>query len=240
MQQGPKIVASYVGLKPLRLPLTVRFRNGTSYCLQEYYDLETLWQIYFHSVYPVRSTDDVIIDAGANVGLFTCWAASRNPRANIFAVEPSLDNFERLLEHVRANGFESRVRAFQMALSSSQSTAWLSERASASQMLHLTDDCAPGSVAVPALSLVDLLAQIPQEHIDFLKMDIEGSEYAVLLSAGAEQLSRIRRISVEYHQLLPDSHHNKSTLIRHLTACGYRSVVDSGGNSAYGMIHASR
>jgi FkbM family methyltransferase len=240
MQQGPEIVASYVGLKPLRLPFTAHFRNGISYRLEEYYDLETLWQINFHEVYPLRPSDQVIVDAGANVGLFTCWAASRNRQATIVAVEPSPGNFERLLEHVRTNGFEDRVLAFQVALSSGETTAWLSERASASQMLHLTNGSTPGDVAVQALSLTGLLARVPQKHIDFLKMDIEGSEYAVLMSLSGDQLARIRRISVEYHLPPPGSRYNKTALIRHLSACGYRSIVDRGGDSAYGMIHASR
>ena len=91
MQQPGEVVASYVGVKSLslRLPYEARFRTGVAYRLEEYYDLETLWQIYFHNVYPLLPSDRVMVDAGANIGLFTCRAASRNPEATVVAVQRS-------------------------------------------------------------------------------------------------------------------------------------------------------
>ena len=98
MKSATRIASAYVGFSPLRLPCTVEFRNGLRYRLEEYYDLETLWQINFLGVYPLRSSDQVILDAGANVGLFTCWAAHKNPTAAIVAIEPFPRNLERLKE----------------------------------------------------------------------------------------------------------------------------------------------
>ena len=240
MRQGPSIAASYVGLAPLRLPRTVRLRNGTSYHLQEYTDLETLWQIYFHRVYPLRAADRVIVDAGANVGLFACWAAARNPGAQIYAVEPSPDNAARLLDHVRRNGVADRVHLFQYALSPADRAVWLADNPNGGQMRHVTSGRAGGGFRVPALSMPDLLARIADERIDFVKMDIEGSEYDVLMGAGAEPLARVGRISLEYHQPPPGCPHDKAALIRHLRACGFTSIRDDGGAAAYGMVHAWR
>lgn len=240
MNQGPRVAASYVGLKPLPLPCDVTFRSGITYRLQEHYDLETLWQINFHDVYPLRPSDRVIVDAGANIGLFTCWAASRNPDSKVFAVEPSAGSFKRLHDHVRLNGFERRVALFPLALSSTAETVWLSEDASASQMHHVSREHTVHAVPVPAVSLGAFLARIAEPTIDFLKMDIEGSEYDVLLSAPATELARIRRISVEYHQPPAPGVHTKGDLMQHLSACGFRSVVDRNPASEYGMIHASR
>jgi len=195
MEQGPGIVASYVGLRPLPLPSVARFRNGVEYRLQQFYDLETLWQIHFHGVYPLRPSDRVIIDAGANIGLFACWAASRNPQATVYAVDPEPSSFARLVDHVRANGFEGRVVPFQAALSSSQTLAWLAASPIASQMVQLREEDTGTGVAIKPMSLKELMDQIADEHIDFLKMDIEGSEYDVLLSSRPEDLRRVRRTS---------------------------------------------
>jgi len=240
VQQGPAIAASYVGLKPLRLPHTVRLRNGTSYRLEEYTDLETLWQIYFHHVYPLQAHDEVIVDAGANVGLFACWAAARNPQARIYAVEPSPDNTGRLLEHLRMNGVDDRVQLFTYALSSTERTVWLADNPNGSQMRHVTSGPTGGGVTVPALSLGELLARVPHDRVDFLKMDIEGSEYDVLMGTTAEQLSPVRRISFEYHQPPRGCRHDKASLLAHLASCGYSAIVDAGGRAEYGMIHAAR
>jgi FkbM family methyltransferase len=238
MRGGWRLAASYVGLSEMHLPSVVRTRDGQSYRLEEYYDLETLWQIHVHHVYRLRSSDEVIIDAGANIGLFTCWAAARNPRATIVAVEPSQRNFERLLAHVRLNHFESRVRALPVALSATTGCVFLVERASASQMHHVAVSETAGAAARESLSLTDLMAGLPFERIDFLKMDIEGSEYGVLLSCPGDQLRRIRRLTVEYH-LQEGTGWDKRALIQHLSHCGF-SVVDRHPSADYGMIDAAR
>jgi FkbM family methyltransferase len=240
MHDGARVAASYVGLTPLPLPCEVTFRSGVTYRLQEYYDLETLWQIHFHHAYPLRPSDRLIVDAGANIGLFTCWAASRNPHSRVVAIEPSPGSFERLRQHVRLNGFEDRVLLFPLALSSTNTSVWVSQDATASQMHHVTAEKMPDTAMVDAVSLSDVMATLPDQPIDFLKMDIERSEYDVLLSTPPARLARIRRINVEYHRPHSTGGPTKHDLIQHLSACGFRSVVDRNPASMYGMIHASR
>jgi FkbM family methyltransferase len=240
LSPGLEVAASYVGLREMPLPQRVRFRNGPEYQLREFYDLETLWQINFHRVYPLASTDAVIVDAGANVGLFSCWAAVSNPRSTVYAVEPSLDNLDRLQDHIRANRLEARVSIIRAALSGTESTVWLSTCASASQMFHVVAEKGPDSIPVPALTFAGLLARVREPHIDFFKMDIEGSEYATLLSAAGADLRRVRRFSIEYHKAATHTGELKAELCAHLRACGFTRIDDMQPGSAYGMIHASR
>ena len=107
-------------------------------------------------------------------------------------------------------------------------------------MMHLTSGHAPGALPVETWMLTDLIARIPEKHIDLLKMDIEGSEYFVLMLAGVDQFVWVGCISLEYHELSPQSGYTKRDLLRHLAACGFASIDDRGGKAAYGMIHASR
>jgi FkbM family methyltransferase len=240
VQGGWQLAATYSGLHQPHFPCLVRFRNGLTYRLEEYYDLETLWQIHFHHVYPLRPSDEVIVDAGANIGLFTCWAAARNPHARIVAVEPSERNFNRLREHVRLNRLDSRVTALPVALSATTGTVWLAECSSASQMRHVAPSESAGAEATPAVSLAELLERLPYDRIDFLKVDIEGSEYGALMSGPADQFQRIRRISVEYHLPPPGSGYSKDALIRHLSFCGFHAIVDRHPHAQYGMLDAAR
>ena len=240
VQDGWRLAASYVGLSRLPLPSQVAFRSGLRYRLEEYYDLETLWQIHFHHVYPLRASDEVIVDTGANIGFFTCWAASRNPRATVVAVEPSPQNFRRLTEHVHLNRLDERVIALSVALDAAAGTVWLAERAAASQMRHVTQPGTAGAAETPAVSFTELLARVPHDRIDFLKMDIEGSEYAVLMSGSSDQFQRIRRMTIEYHMPPPGSGYSKEGLIRHLSACGFQSIIDRHPQAQYGMLDAAR
>src|SRR5689334_12221452 len=59
--------------------------------------------------------EDVVVDIGANIGMFTLLAASKT-RAPVIAVEPSPPQFAALEANVAANGF-TNVRAVQAAVS---------------------------------------------------------------------------------------------------------------------------
>ena len=58
------LAAGYTGISEFPLPYAAHFHDGTRYELQEFYDLETLWQVYFHRVYEVAPADRCVIDAG--------------------------------------------------------------------------------------------------------------------------------------------------------------------------------
>ena len=49
----------------------------------------------------------VVVDIGANVGIYTLIAASVNPRADIYAFEPTQAAFDRLCANIAANGFRN-------------------------------------------------------------------------------------------------------------------------------------
>ena len=59
---------------------------------------------------------------------------------------------------------------------------------------------------VETISLQDILGLMNHEgEIDILKVDIEGSEYELLLNARAEDLGRFRQITVEFHDFIDSS-----------------------------------
>ncbi len=61
-----------------------------------------------------------------------------------------------------------------------------------------------GPSGIPVIPLAGLFDLAGAEEIDFLKVDIEGSEHDVFAAAAPEVLSRFKRIAMEYHdQLVP-------------------------------------
>ena len=71
LREWPYAVTGYLGLAQPKLPATLHLRNGVVFEIDEFYDLETMWQVWFRRIYPVLDSDRVIIDAGANVGFFS-------------------------------------------------------------------------------------------------------------------------------------------------------------------------
>jgi FkbM family methyltransferase len=219
--------------------MPVLTRSGAVFEFDEFYDLETMWQIYFRRVYDVHTSDRVIVDAGANIGLFACYAAGIAPEAVIYAVEPMPATHERLVRTVRRNSLESRIRCYREALNSEIGDR-LMAMTSASQMAHIVDAMSnAGSVSVKTTTLTSFVDRIPERHIDLLKMDIEGSEYEVLSSTPHSVLRRFCRIVVEYHQVRDDVV-DKRVLAGHLISAGFDLREDYDAPDAYGMFHFTR
>jgi FkbM family methyltransferase len=68
------------------------------------------WFIFF------SKRSQLIIDAGANIGIYSLAASYANPFANIYAFEPNPNNLDRLRRNIFINGMESKVLIQPMAI----------------------------------------------------------------------------------------------------------------------------
>ena len=62
------------------------------------------------------NADDVLVDIGANVGMYSIWSA-RTRGVRVFAFEPEAQNFALLNRNIVANDLTQRVKAFCLGLS---------------------------------------------------------------------------------------------------------------------------
>ncbi len=218
--------------------MTARTRRGIAFDLEEFYDVETLWQIFCRQVYDVHPDDRLIVDAGANIGLFACYAAQLAPHAHVHAIEPFPRTFDRLVGAVRRNGLGARITCHQVALSSSDGIQSMTASGEASQMCHLLPASDAGGIAVQTTTLDQFLsARVPGDApIDLLKMDIEGLEYDVLLSTPYERFRRIRRVNLEFHDASAAGA-GLGALVKHLARGGLRADEDPSTLGDYGMLH---
>lgn len=142
---------------------------------------------------------DVILDVGANVGLFSVWLARRNPRCRIVALEPFEENFRYLQANIRSTRSEA-VEAHQLALGASYAKGKMiavGDR-SLDHLLSL-DAAGHGDQAVSVVPLGGLLQLAKADRVAFLKVDVEGAEYDAFAQATPEILDRFDRIAIEYH-----------------------------------------
>jgi len=114
----------------------------------------------------------VVLDVGANVGVYTLLAAKRGAR--VLAIEADPQNVERLRHHVRLNGFDDRVTIFPMASTDKDGavTIFRNHRNWGNSNLFAGTD----PVVVPG-NTIDSLELPP---IDVCKIDIEGAELLAL------------------------------------------------------------
>ncbi len=193
--------------------------------------LEAVQEIWLEHVYTngfYRPADgDVIVDAGANIGLFTIYVARQNPRCRVLALEPFAENFQYLQGNV-AQACPRNVTCHEVALGADFGQGRMQAVGERSLDHMLRYDTAGGTSVIPLAGLFDLARA---EEIDFLKVDIEGSEHDVFAAASPELLSRFKRIAMEYHDQIAagtldllrsvlHSSHEITVRPSHLEGCG--------------------
>ena len=168
--------------------------------------LEVVVELWLEHVYTAgfyRPADgDVIIDAGANVGIFAIQMARQNRRCRVIALEPFSENFKYLQTNV-ARACPKTVTCCEVALGAGFSKGQMQATSSRSldHVLRVDSAAADGIPVIPLSGLFDLARA---QEIDFLKVDIEGSEGAVFAAASPDLLGRFNHIAMEYHdQIVP-------------------------------------
>jgi len=135
----------------------------------------------------------VFVDVGANVGIFTVKAAKEVGNDGlVIAIEPFIETALQLNNNVRANGYSNvRVRNFCIGRNTQHTRLHLNNRKPNS--FSLVPNGNAESISVLSVSLDDLCRWENLNRLDYLKIDAEGAEAAVLAGA-QEAISRFRPI----------------------------------------------
>jgi FkbM family methyltransferase len=141
-----------------------------------------------------------ILDLGANIGLTMADLAVRFPQARLVGVELDADNVRLARANIAPWG--DRCEVVHGAVWTADTEAFY-EPQDGHTAGHRVGGVGPsspaGAVRVPAFSLNTLLARhAPGVRVDYLKMDVEGAECA-LLRENAEWAHRVECINVEVH-----------------------------------------
>jgi len=161
--------------------IIIHLRSGARIRLRDLFgrDFSVLMQLVseFESQLDTFHTLDnpkTIVDVGANFGIFTVLIARIFPLAKVYAVEPHPDNFELLKHNIALNDLNN-VTPIRAAVTDHEGTvSLLVDRDAASHTIALDLPTKIASIPVEAITLGRF------QHIDLLKLDIEGAEYDVL------------------------------------------------------------
>ena len=133
----------------------------------------------------VLATVEMLIDVGANNGLFSLVAASKG--LSVLAVEPMLANVAMLGRNLRENDLEARVEVFQVAASHRVGLADMYGRGQmASLITNWNKNPTFDKKLVPTNTLDNLFAARTAGRSFAMKVDVEGAELAAL--SGARKL----------------------------------------------------
>ena len=190
-----------------RVPLgEVRLRNGAVLEGPNTINLAFLFhetwvrEVYTPPGYEIRA-GDVVIDIGANIGVFAIYAATRAPGVKVYAFEPFPGNISWLRRNAESSHV-ANVEVHQRAVGASLGVRFLNVDASNWGLHSLWDrgNEEQRVLSVDCISLDDIMKMDGVKQCDLLKLDCEGGEYEVLYGCAPETLRRVRRIVGEYHE----------------------------------------
>lgn len=213
-----------------------RYR-GTCVALQEF-DVELVdaasflsahYEIFVEQIYRFACDEPSpsILDLGANIGLATLWFKRRYPGARVVALEPDPAIYACLERNVRQNGLTGVELVNKAVWTTDATLRFARDGADGGRVVRAGEEgnaLMPATVEVEALAIDRLLAG---RHIDFIKMDIEGAESAVL-PACRDALNDVRWLFVEYHARKgwPSE---LGSIVRAIESAGFRLHVESAG-----------
>ena len=168
---------------------------------------------------------DVFFDIGANVGIYSIYAAKRSPKAMVYAFEPEYSNLHQLKLNIINNKLYNTVKPFSLAISDQTGISYL----------HI-QDFTPGA-ALTTESISNLKRTFDKDVIwkegigtttldyissnlgiqpSLIKIDVDGNELKIL-NGGRKVFSnpKMRSIIIEMIKNLPNYSKIKEYLINH-------------------------
>jgi FkbM family methyltransferase len=131
---------------------------------------------------------DIVVDLGANCGLFSIPASKIGAR--VFAIEAQSGFVEDFQEIARRNNVADRIFV-ELGIVSGKRGAFSDARV-------LESSSRWEGKQPPALSVKEIVDKYHLPRVDFLKVDIEGSEFG-LFGEDSAILTRIGRVAMEVH-----------------------------------------
>lgn len=175
----------------------------------------------FYDTFFNDKDDIVVLDIGANIGLFSLYVQDRARR--VYAVEPTPSHFEKLLKLTKNY---DNIKPLNIALHNKNETIQF-YTCQFNSTMNSSVNCYENSIPVDvqAKTLRTIIDEQGLTHVDFVKCDIEGSEIAALT---ADTVSEVKDI-VDMWFLEVHPTHNKSLqdnrfdLIQMFKKVGYKA-----------------
>ncbi len=199
-------------------------------------------EIFIHEVYNPKemkiNPGDLVIDIGANIGVFGLYA-SKNLASMVYEIEPLVENIPIIKSNFEKNNFKN-LKILNVAVSDKDGSDKLFTADLDSHGL-LFDHNVQGGLTkfkiVKTMTLETIIKKNKINHINFLKMDCEGSEGNIFKSTKSKTWKMIDKVAIEYHDNVSVLNHQN--IVSKLTSNGYKTRIVENDNF-FGYIYAWR
>jgi FkbM family methyltransferase len=189
-------------------------------------------EIFYKNEYLFESKNKqpIIFDCGANIGLATIFFKWLFPESKIYSFEPDINTFDLLKKNVLNNNFKN-IHLFNKAISNRDGNVSFYNNSLYSGSLIMGTVKREGvdnRSIVKCLSLSKLIQDENINNIDFVKMDIEGSETKVIRDLYKNNcLKKINKLIIEYHHKINNQKSNLSKFLDLFEKSGFEYQIDA-------------
>jgi FkbM family methyltransferase len=191
--------------------------------------------------------DDVLFDIGANIGLYSLYAAKRHPGIRIAAFEPEYSNLHLLRDNVAENGLGGQMTIYAVALGDSNGLSYLHvQDLHPGAALHTVsaDPIAATRTDRPVLGREGIVQMTIDAFVEqsglqptCMKIDVDGNEREVL-SGGRRTLAHpsFRTMLIE----LPQRPEERTPCAELLAAAGLQQTWHDAAGASQNEVWTRR
>jgi len=175
--------------------------NSTKWILDEVFTQDTYQfeKMKFNSN-PTWSAD-IVVDIGANIGIFSIYLAKRYPQVKIYAFEPFPTSFQFLYKNIEENNVKNII-PIPLAITADRRRMYLyatKDNLGGANSYINSVNTAYSIAEVSSITLDDIFKIFDLDSIRMLKIDCEGGEYEIL--PHSKRLEDIGYLVGEFHYL---------------------------------------
>ena len=163
---------------------------------------ETFLDKTYEPIFPIGRKVNTIVDLGAHIGDSSIWLANRFQPRKLLAVEMDTDTFNILKKNISLNNLDKEIIPLNKAVYSKDSSEVSYRKSSALSIANFLSERF-GNKKVKTISLGRIINLLKGSTIDYLKIDIEGSEKFLFTKENKILFKdKVRFITVECHSVI--------------------------------------
>jgi FkbM family methyltransferase len=196
----------------------------------------TATEVFLNKVYTssgqVIRSGDTVVDVGANIGCFSLLASRLvGPTGRVLALEPDPLTFAQLEANIKLNN-ATNITPYCVALGKScgDTTIFRHSNSLFSSLYSTVDGHATNAEEVDTqlLTIEAFFAECNIDRCQYLKLDCEGAEYAIVRTFSDDLAARIDQITMETHSIEGESEADIDRAIQ-----GYGFTLNNSGILPY-------
>jgi len=199
-----------------------------------------VWEVFIKKNYCPKGMEiknnDLVIDIGSNIGIFSIYASMKSPKGKIYSYEPFKTHYNRFLKNIELNNLKNiNPNNLAVCRQKGKRELFINEKSSGMHSVIFKEN-SKNKAIINCTTLKDIFEINKIKKCNFLKIDCEGAEYEIIYNTPKNILCKIEKISLEFDNI-DKKDKNCFSLKKFLEANNFKVTI-KGANQHQGILYA--